>query len=280
MIGRVSVALVTGTSSGFGQGVAERLVRLGWTVVGTSRNPARATAPAGCEMIALDLRDPASIAAAADAVVRSHGRLDALVSNAGIAVLGPLEQLSMAEIREQLEVNLIGTLDLCRACVPALRESQGVIVQISSISGRLADEAFGAYGASKFGLGGVSDALSDELAEQGVRVVVVEPGPFRTPITSNVQLAAARDDSGRYARLWRELDEWIEWFPEGAEDPEIAIDAIVAAVTVAGAPRRLPVGKDTAQELREQAAETLVAVDHAVEFLAANRGLGRVDIES
>ncbi len=93
-------------------------------MVGTSRNPARATAPAGCKMIALDLRDPASIAAAADAVVRSHGRLDALVSNAGIAVLGPLEQLSMAEIREQLEVNLVGTLDLCRACLPALRESR------------------------------------------------------------------------------------------------------------------------------------------------------------
>jgi NAD(P)-dependent dehydrogenase (short-subunit alcohol dehydrogenase family) len=275
MIARVSVALVTGTSSGFGRGVAERLVRLGWTVVGTSRDPSRATAPAGCDMIPLDLRDPASIASAAGAVVRTHGRLDALVSNAGIAVLGPLEQLSMAEIRGQLEVNLIGTLDLCRTCLPALRESRGVIVQISSISGRFADEVFGAYSASKFGLGAVSDALADELADQGVRVVVVEPGPFRTPISSNVQLAAARDDSGLYARAWRELDEWIEWFPEGAEDPEVAIDAIVAAVTVPGAPLRLPVGRNTAQDLRDQANETLVAIDQAEEFLAANRGLGR-----
>ena len=196
MIAGMSVALVTGTSSGFGQGVAERLLTLGWTVVGTSRNPDRSNAPAGCDMIALDLRDPESIAAAAETVVRSHGRLDALVSNAGIAVLGPLEQLSMAEIREQLEVNLIGTIDLCRACLPALRESQGVIVQISSISGRIADEAFGAYCASKFALGAASDALADEVAEQGIRVVVVEPGPFRTPITTNTQLASARDDSG------------------------------------------------------------------------------------
>ncbi len=275
MIAGMSVALVTGTSSGFGQGVAERLLTLGWTVVGTSRNPDRSNAPAGCDMIALDLRDPESIAAAAETVVRSHGRLDALVSNAGIAVLGPLEQLSMAEIREQLEVNLIGTIDLCRACLPALRESQGVIVQISSISGRIADEAFGAYCASKFALGAASDALADEVAEQGIRVVVVEPGPFRTPITTNTQLASARDDSGLYARAWRELDEWLEWFPEGAEDTEIAIDAIVAAATVPGAPRRLPVGKDSAQDLREQATETLAAIDQAVEFLAANRGLGR-----
>src|SRR5437868_4712999 len=138
----MGVALVTGTSSGFGRGAAERLVRLGWTVIGTVRDPTRTPAPRGCATAALDLRDPESIAALAHDVMGEHGRLDALVSNAGVAVLGPIEELSLAELRDQLEVNLIGTLALCRACLPALRAVRGVIVQVSSVSGRVADGGF------------------------------------------------------------------------------------------------------------------------------------------
>lgn len=274
-ISPVSVALVTGTSSGLGRNTAERLVRLGWDVFGTVRDPARVSAPEGCTTIALDLRDSASIAAAADTVRRSHGRLDALVSNAGMAVLGPLEELSTAEFRDQLEVNLVGTLDLCRACLPALREAGGVIVQVSSMSGRFGEASFGAYGASKFGLIGASEALAEELEPQGVRVVVVEPGPFRSPIIGNTRLAAARDSTGRYPDQWKDLDDWLEWFPSGAEDPDIAVDAIVAAATVPGAPLHLPVGKDTPEWLREQAADILTDLDKAIEFLSANSHLGR-----
>ena len=100
-------------------------------------------------------------------------------------------------------------------------------------------------------------------------MVVVEPGPFRSPIAGNTHLAA-RDSSGRYADQWGALDEWLEWFPSGAEDPDTAVDAIVAAATVPGAPLRLPVGKDTPEWLREQATDILTDLDKAIEFLAAN----------
>ena len=106
-------------------------------------------------------------------------------------------------------------------------------------------------------------------------MVVVEPGPFRSPIIGNTHLAAGRDSTGRYPDQWKDLDEWLAWFPSGAEDPDIAVDAIVAAATVPGAPLHLPVGKDTPEWLREQAADILADLDKAIEFLSANSHLGR-----
>ncbi len=269
------VALVTGTSSGFGRGTAERLVALGWTVAATVRDPAQTAVPQGCDAVALDLRDPGSIVAAAADVQERYGRLDALVSNAGIAILGPVEELSLAELRDQLEVNLFGTLDLCRACLPLLREAQGVIVQVSSVSGRMGDSAFAAYCASKFALEGASECLAAELAPQGVRVVIVEPGPFTTPIAGKGMNAAARGATGLYDAVWQEVDEFTAFIADGAEDPAIAVDAIVAAVTVPGAPLRLPVGKNNGNWLRESFAEALRDVERAEEFLAAHPRPGR-----
>jgi NAD(P)-dependent dehydrogenase (short-subunit alcohol dehydrogenase family) len=271
----MSVALVTGTSSGFGRLTAERLVRLGWTVVGTVRDPARDSAPEGCETVALDMRDSASIASAAAGVFERHGRLDALVSNAGFGLLAPLEEITIAEFRDQLEVNLVGTLDLCLACLPGLRVAGGVIVQVSSVSGRMSDEGFGAYCASKFGLEAVSESLSLELAPQGVRVVIVEPGPFRTPIAKKMPSPPGRGSTGRYDAIWNDLDEFNEFITNDAEDPEIAVDAIVAAATVPGAPLRLPVGKKSDGWITEYMEADAADRARAVEFLAANAGIGR-----
>jgi NAD(P)-dependent dehydrogenase (short-subunit alcohol dehydrogenase family) len=265
----VSLALVTGTSSGFGLATAERLTNLGWSVVGAMRDPSRAgTVP--WEPVPLDLRDPASIIA----VAARFGTLDALVSNAGFGLLGAWEELTSEELRDQLEVNLVGTMALCRACLPALREAGGVIVQVSSVSGQWGDPLFGAYNASKFGLEGASEALAEELKDQGVRVVVVEPGPFRTPIATKGPHAAGKDPTGRYREQWRETDEFLTFIQNQAEDAEIAVDAIVAAVTVPGAPFRIPVGKDAGTWVREHAEGVIADVERAEVFLEANRGLG------
>ena len=181
-------------------------------------------------------------------------------------MLGPVEELSLAELRDQLEVNLFGTLDLCRACLPLLREAQGVIVQVSRCPvGRRG--SFAAYCASKFALEGASECLAAELAPQGVRVVIVEPGPFTTPIAGKGMNAAARGATGLYDAVWQEVDEFTAFIADGAEDPAIAVDAIVAAVTVPGAPLRLPVGKNNGNWLRESFAEALRDVEQAEEFL-------------
>ena len=267
-------ALVTGTSSGLGLLTADRLARLGWTVLGTLRDPARAPADIAWEPVALDLRDQASIAALGALVDERFGALDALVSNAGYGLLAPLEEVTIEELRDQLEVNLVGTLALCLACLPALRLAKGVIVQVSSVSGLSADAGMGAYNASKFGLEGASEALALELEPQGVRVVLVEPGPFRTDIADKSPKASMRGRTGLYDDVWREQDEFEDFIRTDAEDPQIAVDAIVAAAVVPGAPFHLPVGKDTGGWVREHAEDVLADVDRAAAFLAEHRGLG------
>jgi NAD(P)-dependent dehydrogenase (short-subunit alcohol dehydrogenase family) len=256
-------ALVTGTSSGLGKLTAERFVSLGWTVTGAARNP---TGEESFETIALDLADESMIERAAAHVRDRHGRLDALVSNAGHGLLGPWEEMTSREFRDQLEVNLVGTMALCRACLPLLRESGGVIVQVSSVSGQSGEALFGAYNAAKFGLEGASEALAGEVGPQGVRVVIVEPGPFRTPIADKSPQMAGRGATGLYTELWDETDEWLDWFRADAEDPQGAVDAIVAA-TVPGAPFRIPVGTDAGAGIREHAERIIADVERAEAFL-------------
>jgi NAD(P)-dependent dehydrogenase (short-subunit alcohol dehydrogenase family) len=262
-------ALITGTSSGLGRLTAERLTAIGWTVTGAQRTPA-GNAP--WEVLALDLTDQRSIDAVAATVRGRHGRLDALVSNAGYGLLGPWEEMTSQEFRDQLEVNLVGTMALCRACLPLLREAAGVIVQVSSVSGQGGEALFGAYSASKFGLEGASEALAAEVEPQGIRVVIVEPGPFRTQIADTSPVPAGRGSTGLYEEMWRENDEWLDWFRGDAEDPELAVDAIVAAATVPSAPFRIPVGSDAGAGIREHAEQIIADVERAEAFLREFRG--------
>jgi NAD(P)-dependent dehydrogenase (short-subunit alcohol dehydrogenase family) len=257
-------ALITGTSSGLGKLTAERFVSLGWAVTGAARNP---SGEESFETIPLDLADEAMIDRAAAHVRDRHGHLDALVSNAGHGLLGPWEEMTSSELRDQLEVNLVGTMALCRACLPLLRESGGVIVQVSSVSGQSGEALFGAYNAAKFGLEGASEALAGEVGPQGVRVVIVEPGPFRTGIADKSPQMAGRGATALYTELWDETDEWLEWFRAEAEDPQGAVDAIVAAATVPGAPFRIPVGIDAGAGIREHAERIIADVERAEAFL-------------
>ena len=252
-------ALITGTSSGLGKLTAERLVALGWAVTGAQRNPAAAANEQRWETIALDLTDEASIEASAAHVRGSNGRLDALVSNAGYGLLGPWEEMTSRELRDQLEVNLVGTMALCRACLPLLREAGGVIVQVSSVSGQDGESLFGAYNASKFGL------EHEALARVSAGVSCTRPVP--PPIADAGPHVAARGSTGRYEEQWRETDEWLDWFRTEAEDPQLAVDAIVAAATVPGAPFRIPVGTDAGRGVREHAEGVIADVERAEAFL-------------
>jgi NAD(P)-dependent dehydrogenase (short-subunit alcohol dehydrogenase family) len=259
-------ALVTGTSSGLGRGVGESLTARGWTVLGTVRTPA---ADLPFETVECDVTDDDAVAALGAEVLARWGRLDALVNNAGYGLTGPIEEVSAPELRHQLDVNVVGPLALVRACLPALRAARGVVVQVSSVSGYSADGLFGPYNASKFALEGASEALAVEVAGQGVRVVLVEPGPFRTPITAKSPVPAGRGSSGLYEEQWVELDDWSAWHRAHSPDPQPCIDAIVAAATRPDAPLRLPVGDGIADELRRKGAELVAQADAAVDFLGS-----------
>lgn len=177
--------LVTGASSGIGLAAARTLKARGWRVLATARRAedlARLQGEEGVEALPLELADTSSIAAcAAAALERTSGRVDALFNNAAFGQVGAVEDLTAAVLRQQIEVNLIGTHELTRRLVPAMRaNSFGRIVQCSSVLGFVAGPYRGAYCASKFALEALSDALRLELAGSGVLVSLIEPGPIRT----------------------------------------------------------------------------------------------------
>jgi NAD(P)-dependent dehydrogenase (short-subunit alcohol dehydrogenase family) len=260
-------ALVTGTSSGLGRGVAERLVALGWEVLGTVRGEGTGLP---FETVRCDVTDDAAVARLGEQVLERWGRLDALVNNAGWALTGPVEELEPAELRAQLDVNLVAPLAVVRACLPALRAAQGVIVQVSSVAGYSGSDGLWApYGSSKFGLEGASEALAAELVEQGVRVVVVEPGAFKTEIASKSPQVAAKGSTGLYNELWHELDKWLTWHAATSTDASACVDAIVGAATRPDAPFRLPVGEGIADELRRKGEEMIAQAKAAEQFLAS-----------
>ncbi len=181
--------LITGCSSGIGLASARMLKARGWRVLATARKPddlKRLADAHGLDALYLELADPASIAACAEeALRRTRGDLLALFNNAAYGQQGAVEDLTADVLRRQMEVNLIGTHDLTRRLIPAMRANgRGRIVQTSSVLGLVAAPFRGAYCASKFALEGLTDALRLELTGTGIHVSLIEPGPIRTQFTA------------------------------------------------------------------------------------------------
>ncbi len=178
--------LVTGASSGIGAACAQRLARNGWRVFAGVRK--QGDAPGGTKELLLDVTDADQIRAAAETV---GDELHALVNNAGIALAAPLESVPIDELRNQLEVNVVGQVAVTQALLPAIRRARGRIVIIGSIAGRSALPFLGPYAASKHALEAIADSLRMELRPFGIGVVLVEPGSILTPIWTR---SAARAD--------------------------------------------------------------------------------------
>jgi NAD(P)-dependent dehydrogenase (short-subunit alcohol dehydrogenase family) len=177
--------LITGCSSGIGLASAKALKARGWRVLATARTPddlAMLSRDVGVEALPLELNDPASVAACASEALRlTDGKLYAIFNNAAFGQVGAVEDLTGDVLRRQFEVNLIGTHELTRPIVAAMRErGRGRIVMCSSVLGLISVPYRGAYCASKFALEALSDALRIELEGSGVRVSIIEPGPIRT----------------------------------------------------------------------------------------------------
>jgi NAD(P)-dependent dehydrogenase (short-subunit alcohol dehydrogenase family) len=206
MTERVSrgAVVVTGASKGIGRACAMRLDRQGFRVFAGVRRVAdaealRKEASDRLEPVLVDVTDQAAVTALGEHVARSVGDdgLVGLVNNAGIAVAGPLEFLPPDELRRQLEVNVTGQLAVTQALLPVLRRARGRIVNIGSISGRLALPFTGPYAASKHALEALTDALRIELMPWGIHVSILQPGAIATPIWET-SIAAAEAVSDRY----------------------------------------------------------------------------------
>ncbi|HWW13263.1 MAG TPA: SDR family oxidoreductase [Candidatus Dormibacteraeota bacterium] len=187
------IALITGSSSGFGLLTSIELAKAGFRVVATMRDLGRrerldqAAAAAGVaaqlDIRALDVTNFNSLPGFVDDVVRDHGRLDVLVNNAGFAVAGFAEDIKLEELRYQFETNFFGAVALTKAALPTMRrQHSGHIIMVSSIAGLSGSVTVSSYSASKHALEGWSESLRLEINSLGIRVVLVEPGAFQTDI--------------------------------------------------------------------------------------------------
>jgi NAD(P)-dependent dehydrogenase (short-subunit alcohol dehydrogenase family) len=188
------VVLITGTSSGIGLATAVAAAGHGFTTVATMRDPSKdaalraAAEDAGVELDirALDVVDETSITSCIDGVVADHGSLDVLVNNAGRGFVGTIEQVSMAEMRDVMEVNFFGVVAATKAAMPHLRASNGRVLTITSVGGVVGQPFNEAYCAAKFAVEGFMESLAPVAASVGVLVSVIEPGPVTTEFVNNV----------------------------------------------------------------------------------------------
>ena len=248
-------AVVTGASTGIGAATCRRLAGLGFDVLaGVRRAEDAALVESWSPRVRaqrLDVTDPDQVAALADAVATGPGPLRALINNAGIAVVGPVEALTVGDWRQQLEVNVLGQVAVTRTLLPGLIDARGRVVMMSSIGGRVAGPLFGPYSASKFAIEAFTDVLRREVEPLGVRVVAIEPGAIATPIWERGRLAGDDRWAGvepevrrRYARM---VDAVHALADRGARDglPAEDVAEVVARALTAKRPRtRYLVGKD------------------------------------
>jgi NAD(P)-dependent dehydrogenase (short-subunit alcohol dehydrogenase family) len=188
------VVLITGASQGIGKTCAAHLARRGWRVFGTYRTsvPAATGANHGVEMIYMNVDDDQSVASGVAGVLEQARRIDAVVNNAGFGLMGSVEDTTVEEAKAQFETNFFGVLRVCRAVLPAMRRQRaGTIVNIGSLAGIIGLPFAGMYSASKFALEGLSESLRFETRPFGIRVVLVEPGDFRTNMVNARRIAAA-----------------------------------------------------------------------------------------
>jgi len=227
--------LVTGASSGIGAATASLLLDRGWRVFAAARRlePMAALEAQGAELFKLDLSNNQSRSALATELQSRVGALDALVNNAGFGEVGPLETMELERARAIFEVNVFGLMGLTQLLVPAMRQRGcGRIVNVSSIAGRWVTPGSGWYGASKFALEALSDALRLELKSFGLQVVIVEPGLIATNFGEiafpSMQKAL---ECNIYGKMMRNVRAGWERVYQGASSPLLVAQTIENALT-------------------------------------------------
>ena len=237
---------MTGASSGIGLATALHLRELGHHVYGAARRQDRMQPLSlrGGVPLLLDVTDDASLRAAVERIRAESGRIDVLVNNAGYGSYGAVEDVPLDEARRQFEVNLFGLARLVQLVLPTMRaQGSGTIVNISSIGGKVYTPLGAWYHATKHAVEGFSDALRFELADHGVRVVVVEPGAIATEWGGiAIEGMVERSGGGPYAALVRRTKAWFEREFQRGSSPEVVARAVGRAVTARRPKPRYAVG--------------------------------------
>jgi NAD(P)-dependent dehydrogenase (short-subunit alcohol dehydrogenase family) len=209
------VVLITGSSTGFGRLFADTLARRGHTVFATMRDPGGRNAKNASEirtlaekdgllihLLELDVTDDASVQTAVDTAIAKAGRIDVAINNAGYYLSGLAEAVTNEQAQRLMDANFFGSVRVNRAVLPHMRRQRsGVLMHISSAAGRLVAPSIGLYCASKFALEALAESYSYELAAQGIESVIVEPGPYETPVFGNTVKAADEARTNTYGAV-------------------------------------------------------------------------------
>jgi len=255
-----AVWFITGASRGMGAEFATAALDAGHRVVATSRNTddvAEAVGESEDLLVAeLDVTKPADAESATQAAMDRFGRIDVLVNNAGISYKGFFEEMTIEEIKHQLEVNLFGQMYVTRAVLPVMRDQRsGHIISISSGAGLSGFAFSSAYATSKFGVEGWMDALHDEVEPFGIDTTVVNPGFFRTTLTAERSMPFTDPSIDDYDERRAEQIEW--WRDQGGQQPNDPAKLADALVEIGGQeepPRRFVAGADAVELAKEKAA--------------------------
>jgi short-subunit dehydrogenase len=237
----LGVALVTGTSSGIGRATARALKRAGYRVFGSSRRAVPET-PDGITMLICDVTDDASVQKMIDGVLSKAGRIDLLVNNAGVGLLGGAEESSTTQAHALFEVNVFGVLRVTNAVLPTMRrQRKGRIINMSSIMGLIPAPYNALYASTKHAIEGYSESLDHELRTFGIRVALVEPGFTRTAFEEN--LAKPDRSLEAYGSVRAGMEVHMRSGVQAGDAPEVVAETVVKAVTTAVPRRRYAVGR-------------------------------------
>jgi NADP-dependent 3-hydroxy acid dehydrogenase YdfG len=250
------VWFITGASTGFGRLLAEEVLKAGGKVIATARRldkvaDLEAQYPQTAKALTLDVTDAGQVDSAVTQAFAKFGQVDVLVNNAGYGVAGAIEEVSDAEFMPMFETNVFGLLRVTRAFLPHLRKQRsGHILNLSSIGGVVAGPGIGFYNATKFAVEGLSEALATELAPLGIRVTIIEPGPFRTDflgrsgVVAKARIADYDTTAGNMRQYFAEND------GKQRGDPLRAVQAMIQVVESPEPPLRLLLGQSALQRLR------------------------------
>jgi NAD(P)-dependent dehydrogenase (short-subunit alcohol dehydrogenase family) len=261
--GSTRVAVITGSSSGIGFETALLLARSGFHTYATMRNLEKSkniteianTEKLPLQVVQLDVNDDISVKNAIDKIVAAaeNERIDVLVNNAGYGLFGPLEDISIEEIKAQFETNFFGVIRVTQQVLPVMRKQNSggsTIVNVSSVGGRIGIPVLSAYQSTKFALEGLSESMSYELEPFGIRVVIIEPGFIRTNIiNSSTSAEKALDSKSPYFSLTQKVKNHFKSMMENASSsspPEEVAKVILQAITSENPQLRYTVGNDAA----------------------------------
>jgi NAD(P)-dependent dehydrogenase (short-subunit alcohol dehydrogenase family) len=254
---RQKVAVVTGSSSGIGYATSLMLARKGFYTYASARNIDKSaslesianTEKLPLKLIQLDVIDDSSVNEAVEKIVSEKGRIDVLVNNAGYALFGAFENLSLDEIKAQFETNFFGVIRVIQHVLPIMRNLQngggGVIVNVSSVNGHVAFPVISAYVATKFALEGLSESIAYELEPFGIKVILIEPGAIGSNFMKGSVLSnKALDPNSPYSEFVRKVRFKISSDHENATQPEEVAKTIVQAILSEKPEFRYVVGND------------------------------------